>query len=353
MRTPPAPSHSDCRAYGINMTCTAVSRPARLTFILVVLSIASCDAPDLRGADSALVVGAPSRDNTAVAAMHVDEDIPYAEARDWPDHLNTLDVYYRTRSTNKDKPLIVFIHGGGWNQGDKSFIGNRRNRVVPEHYTRLGYVFAAVNFRLANSSASPKATVADMAADIGAAVAWLRQHAGRYGANTDRVLLWGYSSGAHLATLLAMDDQYLGRYDLGRSVLAGVVAMDVPHYDVPLAISVLEDKQSSPYDAKRLQWLYRLFGEHPREQERFSPAAHLETARDDIAFLLLSAGHNRGRHESFSQTMTAQFQRQLQAAGIAARHFHCPTRGHTDLIRGSTDGQLSKIIAEFLDDVAD
>ena len=286
---------------------------------------------------------------SVVARMQVIEDIAYAKPKSGPHSLNTLDIYSRPTTTGqRRRPVIVFIHGGGWNQGDKSFIGKPKNRVVPDYYTRQGYVFVALNFRLAYSRESPKATLADMAEDIAAALNWLNQNIARYGGQSDRFLLWGYSSGAHLAALMATDQSYLKRYDNWPSLISGVIAMDVPHYDASVSIGLLEAQRDSEYDTKRLLWLYRLFGKSEEAQQKFSPSAYITKTSPLVPFLLLSARHNRGRHQSLSLTMTERFQEQLQSAGVESKHAHFPQYGHTDLIRNSAGGQLGTVITDFL-----
>lgn len=319
---------------------------ARLACIVAALTLALCATAAVAANDSLRPV-APVDAGRSLAQMRVAHDIVYAEAEGWPQSLATLDLYYRPSGESQQRSVIVFIHGGGWDDGDKSFIGNDRNRIVPEHYTAEGYVFAALNFRLAHSR-SPKATIADMAADISAAIDWLHRHVGTYGGRPDQFVLWGYSSGAHLAALLATDRGYLSRYGDPAKLLAGVIAMDVPHYDVPVSIEALQRQERSEYDEKRLRWLYRMFGETRDEQQRFSPAAHVDSKTKGTAFLLVSGGHNRGRHEGSSYAMTTRFQERLKAAGVDVRVAYFPEYGHTELIRSSIVAPVAPVIASFL-----
>ena len=53
------------------------------------------------------------------------------KADGWDQALSTLDVYYqKMRDPDSSRPVIVFIHGGGWHQGDKSYIGKPANRKL-------------------------------------------------------------------------------------------------------------------------------------------------------------------------------------------------------------------------------
>lgn len=98
-------------------------------------------------------------------------------------------------------PLVVWVHGGGWESGSR-----RRFPVAVEEAWFLerlllaGFAVALVDYRLVREADFPAAPT-----DVGAAVAWLRNHAENLGYDGGRVVLWGESAGAHLALLTAAD----------------------------------------------------------------------------------------------------------------------------------------------------
>ena len=65
------------------------------------------------------------------AEMQVRRDVPYAEPAS---ERRSLDVYYVPDT--KDRPIVLWIHGGGWRRGDKSSVQRK-----PEALTAAGYVF--------------------------------------------------------------------------------------------------------------------------------------------------------------------------------------------------------------------
>src|SRR4051812_16343426 len=69
-------------------------------------------------------------------ALNIQRDIPYAEPAD---PLQVLDVYSPPRA--KNLPVIVWIHGGGWQQGDKKDV-----EVKPQAFVKSGFVFVSVNY---------------------------------------------------------------------------------------------------------------------------------------------------------------------------------------------------------------
>ncbi|HEU4537402.1 MAG TPA: alpha/beta hydrolase [Polyangiaceae bacterium] len=102
-------------------------------------------------------------------------------------------------------PLIVWVHGGGWQTGDKA-------PTPAAAQAKRGYVVASVNYRLSGDAIFPA-----QIHDVKAAVRWLRANAAAYKIDRARVAAWGPSAGGHLVALLgtsggvaAMEDLSLG-----------------------------------------------------------------------------------------------------------------------------------------------
>ena len=114
-----------------------------------------------------------------------------------------LDVYLPAAPAS-NRPLAVFVHGGGWSSGNKDVI---QPAMLP--LLDAGYALASVDYRLVNTQhanlyGGPDAVVFPAAVhDIKAAVRFLRANAAVYGFDPARIALWGTSAGGHLATLVA------------------------------------------------------------------------------------------------------------------------------------------------------
>jgi acetyl esterase/lipase len=122
------------------------------------------------------------------SGIRIVKDLPYVEGS-----LNKeqrLDIMIPKTQSTKVYPLIVFIHGGGWKEGDK--------RDCPAlDFCSRGFVVASINYRLA-----PQATFPAQIEDCKAAIRWLKENAAEYQLDPTRIGVWGCSAGGHLAALL-------------------------------------------------------------------------------------------------------------------------------------------------------
>jgi len=100
-----------------------------------------------------------------------------------------LDLYLPEKATGP-LPVIVGIHGGGWAAGSKEGAQGVRQ-------AGRGYAVACIGYRLSGEAIFPA-----QIEDCKAAVRWLRDNAGMYGLDPDRIGATGHSAGGHLASLL-------------------------------------------------------------------------------------------------------------------------------------------------------
>ncbi|CAH0993951.1 hypothetical protein EMA8858_00056 [Emticicia aquatica] len=117
--------------------------------------------------------------------IKISKDIVYAEA---DGKKLKLDIYQP--KVQKEPYLIVWVHGGAWHSGSKE---NPPLGLLP-----FGYALASVDFRASTEKPFP-ANIHD----IKAAIRFLRANANKYGYNADKIIIWGSSSGGHLAALVA------------------------------------------------------------------------------------------------------------------------------------------------------
>jgi len=194
------------------------------------------------------------------------------------DPLQQLDLYYPKDHTNEQsRPLVVFVHGGGWKRGDK---GNATGQFKAPHYTGQGYVFASINYRLV-----PKATVEQQAADVALALKYLLAEYKKLGIDPSRVVIMGHSAGAHLVALVGTDEQYLKGAGLSFANIDGVLPIDGAAYDVPRQIADGGNFMNDTY--------VQAFGTDPARQRALSPTFRAQSPNAP-AFLLIHVQRKDG-----------------------------------------------------------
>jgi acetyl esterase/lipase len=114
-----------------------------------------------------------------------------------------MDVSVPSNAHERPLPVAAYIHGGGWNGGDKSRAPNL-DRVRNELLSR-GYVVVSLNYRLGRMAKWPA-----QIQDVKCAIRHLRSQAADYGLDPDRVGAWGGSAGGHLSAMLALTDASSG-----------------------------------------------------------------------------------------------------------------------------------------------
>src|SRR5690606_19165597 len=123
-----------------------------------------------------------------------------------------LDLYLPENQLFKKNPVVVFIHGGAWAQGDKNHDSIYYMRALRDTLRTRGYAVASINYRLVDKKTHLPAPVIDCKD----AVRWMHAHAEDYNFDTENIGLWGGSAGAHLSLLIGYtnDDFAIGNQEL-------------------------------------------------------------------------------------------------------------------------------------------
>ena len=220
-----------------------------------------------------------------------------AVARDVVYGPGTLDLA-RPLDAATPRPAILMIHPGGWFQGDKSAY-----HALMLQYAELGYATASVNFR-------PEPFPAPID-DCRQALRWLRENATSHGIDPARIGVMGWSSGAHLAALLALSDGgvracvgFAGVYDFLMDTRGAFPNAE----DDPVVVRFLGGTpRSVPERARQASPLHHLTPDDPPlllfhgemdrridvEQARRFAAASKALGREDDVILLPGVDHGR------------------------------------------------------------
>jgi acetyl esterase/lipase len=134
-----------------------------------------------------------------------------------------LDVYVPAEPASTLKPVVVFFYGGGWESGDRADY-----RFIGEALTSRGNVVVVPDYRL-----YPEVLFAGFIADGAQAVRWVKHNIERYGGDPAQIFLMGHSSGAHIAAMLTLDNQYLKSVGIKPADLRGTIGLAGPYDFLP------------------------------------------------------------------------------------------------------------------------
>lgn len=243
------------------------------------------------------------------SAQTVKSNIPYAS----PGHeRQVLDIHAPAGA--KNLPVVFWIHGGGWQTGDKTSVQEK-----PRAFTQKGFVFVSTNYRLL-----PAVEMGTIIRDVAKSLAWVHAHIAEYGGDPRRILVMGHSAGAQLAALVCTDDRYLKAEGVPFSALKGCVPVDGDTYDVPAIIETAETRRRVHGQPPLKAGHREKFGNDPEKHRDFSAVTHVAKGKGIPPFLILHvADHPDNSAQAF------RFGAVLKEAGIPVKVFGAKGTNHT------------------------
>jgi arylformamidase len=191
-----------------------------------------------------------------------------------------LDVHAPAGARNL--PVVFWIHGGGWQSGDKSMVA-----LKPKAFTDAGLVFVSINHRLL-----PSADMAAITADVARALGWVHRNIATHGGDPARLLVMGHSSGGQLAALMCTDDRYAKAEGFPLTIIKGCVPVDADTFDIPAIIEVAETRARVHHLPPPAYGHRQKFGNDPAKHRDFSAVTHVARNKGIPSFLILHvAGH--------------------------------------------------------------
>jgi len=219
-------------------------------------------------------------------------------------------------------PVLVGVHGGGWQVGDRKFYAHWGNYLA-----RNGFAVFAIEYRLMKPGAK---TWPGAVYDTKAAVQFVRAEAAEFGLDADRVGLIGDSAGAHLSALVALagneplfSSQHLGGRHAATPAEVKAVVGFYGVYDMQAQWE--HDQIARPRD----QITEKLLGGPPMVSRKIyfeaSPLSYVTIDKNSTRFLLVY-----GREDDIVDptSQSEKFLTALKQAGFYARQIVVPGAGH-------------------------
>ncbi len=272
--------------------------------------------------------GAPAQ-----AKLVVKRDLPYASPAN-PRQM--VDVYAPEGA--KNLPVVFWIHGGGWEGGDRTAI-----QLKPQAFVDKGFVFVSTGYRLLS-----EVDMVTIFRDIAKSLGWVQENIAKHGGDPKRILVMGHSAGAQLAALICTDDRYLKAEGVPFSVLKGCVPVDGDTFDVPAIIETAETRRRAHGLPQAKVGHREKFGNDPAKHRDCSAVTHVAKGKGIPPFLIL--------HVADHPDTTAQAQRLgavLKEAGIPTKVFGAKETNHSRLNEnlGLPEDAPTKALFEFVAEV--
>lgn len=218
-----------------------------------------------------------------------------------PDPKHVLDLYAPRRPRGR-LPLLIFVHGGGWDSGDRREYGFAGRALAA-----LGFLVACADYRV-----FPQVVFPAFVEDLALAANWLVAHAADYGGDPERVFLAGHSAGAYNAMMLALQPERFGASSL-KGRIKGLVGLSGP-YDF------------YPFDVRQSIDAFGTYPDPPSTQP-------INLVTPDAPPMLLAHGV---RDTTVGDYHTVRLAAKLRENGVPVLERHYPSLMHAPVVLGLT-----------------
>ncbi|PQB03149.1 esterase [Polaribacter filamentus] len=140
---------------------------------------------------------------------------------------------FKTRKS-KNNPVVIFIHGGSWNEGNKNIYG-----FLGRNFAKKGIVTVIANYTL-----SPDGSYDTMAKEVAAVIKWTYENIEKHNGNPNQIFLMGHSAGGHLIALVGTNPKYLENTNL----IKGIILNDAAGLDMNSFLEKYPPTKNRNYD---------------------------------------------------------------------------------------------------------
>ena len=212
---------------------------------------------------------------------------------------------------NKDYPLLIWIGGGAW-----SYVNRNMEMDLGRKFAENEIAFASIGHRLGpaiwkDSTLNHGVRHPAHIKDVASALKWLYDNASDFGYNQDKIFVGGFSSGAHLTALLAMDSSYLKDVGLSPDKIKGIIPI-AGAYDILNYYKVFLNSETGSSMAET--HVKAVFGETGKDFIAASPTEYIADLA--IPMLLISENNTYNYTKIFEDKIRATEYRDFQVLHI-------------------------------------
>jgi acetyl esterase/lipase len=262
--------------------------------------------------------------------IQTDKNIEYGHASG---QTLLLDIY-RPRQIQRKLPAIVWLYGGAWKMGNKSF--------CPIAFMATQQVaIVSINYRLDRVAPFPAQIY-----DCKGAVRWLRAHADKYNLDPDHIGIFGASAGGHLAALLGttagdpkMEGEVGGNLEFSNRVQC--VCAFYPPTDLNRLVSDPRQRVNPDNDVARL--IGGPVADNVAKANFASPIFYVN--KNSAPFFLMHGGADK----LVSTEQSEIFYAALKQAGVEAHLEIVPDKGHGIIAPPNVAQKIYQFFDKYLD----
>ena len=181
------------------------------------------------------------------------KDVTYLPKSDSPDR--KLNIFVPRKISKKPMPIVLFVHGGNWNSGNKNLYG-----FIGRNFAKKGVITVIPSYTL-----SPNANYDQMTREIAASILWTKENIKEYNGDPEKIFVTGHSAGGHLVALATMNPEY----GVPPKTVSGIILNDAAGLDMK---NYLENYPPTNQDDYLTTWT-----NNPKEWENASPIYFLNT----------------------------------------------------------------------------
>lgn len=146
------------------------------------------------------------------------KDISYAEDLKNPVLKSVKLNVFQPRNTKEKLPILIFVHGGNWNTGNKNTYG-----FFGRNFAKKDIVTIIPDYTL-----SPDTDYYGMATQIAEVIKWAKKNAEKYGGDPNQIYVTGHSAGGHLVALATLNP----KYGISPETISGIILNDAAGLDM-------------------------------------------------------------------------------------------------------------------------